>query len=96
MIKLSRSALTWAVPDIKVCKTLVLTTRLLYFPLPAFARPSSGVTFKGGCGRWAPRAHSGYREINHASACTHICAHMHEHTPTSALICTHTYTYVYA
>lgn len=59
VIKLSSSALTQAVPDIKVCKTLVLTTRRLYLPLPASSQPSPGTNLKGRCKRWTLEAHSG-------------------------------------
>lgn len=101
MIKLPSSALTQAVLDIKVCTTLVLTTGLLYFPLPAFAQWSPGINLKGGCRRWALGAHSGCRDKpyicpylpmhTHTEAHTHIHIHRHTLTPvyTHARACTH-------
>lgn len=85
MIKLPSSALTQAVLDIKVCTTLVLTTGLLYFPLPAFAQWSPGINLKGGCRRWALGAHSGCRDK------PYICAHFPMHTHTEA----HTHNHIH-
>lgn len=100
MIKLPSSALTQAVLDIKVCTTLVLTTGLLYFPLPAFAQWSPGINLKGGCRRWALGAHSGCRDKpyicphlpmhTHTEAHTHI--HIHRHTLTPVYTCACMYT----
>lgn len=101
MIKLPSSALTQAVLDIKVCKTLVLTTRRLFFPLPAFAQWSPGINLKGGRRRWALGVHSGCRDKPHIPMHTHteghthipIHRHTHMHTPrpvyTHARACTH-------
>ena len=99
MIKLPSSALTQAVLDIKVCTTLVLTTRPLYFRLPAFAQQSPGINLKGGRRRWALGEHSGCRDKPYI--CPHLPMHTHTeaHTPTFTFIGTHltpVYTHVRA
>lgn len=97
MIKLSSSALTQAVPDIKVCKTLVLTISRLYFSLPASAQPNPGINLKGRCKRRALGVCSGCRDKLHmltpTDVHTRISTHPHPHS--HARTRAHTYTCVY-
>lgn len=105
MIRLPSSALTQAVSDIKVCKTLVPTSRQLYFSLSAFAQPSPGINLRGRCRRWALGASSGCRDklctclhiqmCTHAETHTHICIQTHAHTYTCVYISIRVHTYLH-